>query len=228
MNRMRGAGAATAIGMSLCLAGCASAPLPQAMRGAPPAPRESFSYQAASDRDIRVTVGEVLIKGDPDFIPADPNWLQVRVTVANVGSRTIRYQETKERLADGRVVAGAQSATELMKAPDYVKTAGVGTAGIIAGGLLFPPAALIGGAVMAFGPMFQANRSQHLLEKVQQAGLHPGAVAPGTTVSGFEFVPAVSGQTGLIVFYEAGGASQSLSIRRSSAAPGASGHALNH
>jgi len=51
----------------------------------------------------------------------------------------------KEALTDGNVVASAQSPTELMKQPSFLKsrlaTVGVGTAGMLVGAFLFPPAA---------------------------------------------------------------------------------------
>jgi hypothetical protein len=73
----------------------------------------------------------------------------------------------KEALTDGTVVASAQSPTELMRQPSFLKcgltTVGVGTPGMLVGAFLFPPAALVSGGAIAFAPMFQADRVQRTL-----------------------------------------------------------------
>ena len=185
---------------------------------APDAPRETFSYRPAADRNIRVVVDRVVLRGDPDFIPSDPNWLQVRLTVSNVAARTVTLGDVKQRLADGRVVNAARDSAELQKAPNFVKDAAVGagaaTAGMVAGTLLFPPLALVGGAAFLMGPLMSANRMMRTEARFTQTSLRTGALAPGTSSSGYVFFPAVTGQTGFIVFYESDGMSQSLPIVR--------------
>lgn len=181
-------------------------------------PTEQFSYQPAANHDLRVTVGEVVGHENPNFIPGDPNWLQIRMTLSNVGSRTLSFTSAKEQLADGTVIDSASSAAELLKPPSMVATTagivGVGAAGMVVGALLFPPATLISGAAILFGPMFMADRMQATIDRVSREGLRVGPIAPGTSVSGYLFVPAVHGQTGLIVFYEVGGSQESLIVAR--------------
>lgn len=190
--------------------------------GGPRAPEaialEAFSYEAASSRDVRVSVDQVVIAGQPGFIPSDPNWLQIRMTVSNVGSRTVSLTKVQEQLEGGVVLNAAQGAGELIKPPNLVRegliTTGVGTAGMIVGSFLFPPAAIIGGALIAFRPMFEGDRVGRMAERLSRESLRVGPIAPGTSAQGWIFVPAVRGQTGLIVFYEVGGSSESLAIPR--------------
>lgn len=204
------------------LAGCASDNFPgvpgvgTAARVTPPP--ELFSYAAASDRSVRITVGQVVSRGEQGFIPSDPNWLQVPVTVSNIGSRTISFSDVKAQLADGTVVNSASTASELLKPPSMVTTTagimGLGAASTLIGAFIFPPAALIGGAAIALAPAFMGDRVARTVERLNREGLHPGPIAPGTSVAGVVFLPAVRGQTALIVFYEVGGSSESLRVDR--------------
>lgn len=195
-----------------------SVPIPGMGNRQAQAPTERFAYEPASNRDVRITVGGVIGHADPDFIPGDPNWLQVRVTISNVGERTIRFTEAKEQLVDGTVLGSARSATELLKPPNMVATTagimGVGAAGMVIGSLLFPPAALLSGAAIVLGPMFMADRMAKTVERVNREGIQAGPIAPGTSTSGLLFVPAVTGQTALLVFYEVGGSQESLVVQR--------------
>jgi hypothetical protein len=201
------------------VAGCASGGMGF---GAPQAPAaialETFAYDAVSDRDVRVSVDQVILAGQPGFIPSDPNWLQLRFTVSNVGGRTVSLTRVQEQLEGGIVPDAAQGAGELIKPPNLVRegliTTGVGTAGMVAGMFLFPPAALVGGALIAFRPMFDGYRVGRMAERLWRESLRVGPIAPGTAVQGWVFVPAVRGQTGLIVFYDVGGSSESLAIPR--------------
>lgn len=211
------------VAASVLLAGCASSGMPNVsipgMGGRQAqTPTEQFAYLPASNRDLSVTIGGVVGHADPDFIPGDPNWLQIRVTIANVGTRTIRFTEAKEQLADGTVLGSARSPSELLKPPNMVATTagimGVGTAGMVIGSFLFPPAALLSGAAIVFGPMFMADRMAKTVERVNREGIQAGPIAPGTSTSGLLFVPAVTGQTTLLVFYEVGGSQESLVVER--------------
>jgi hypothetical protein len=191
--------------------------------GVPQAPAaialETFGYDVVSNRDVRASVDQVIMAGQPGFIPSDPNWLQLRFTVSNVGSRTVSLTRVQEQLEGGMVLDAAQGAGELIKPPNLVRegliTTGVGTAGMVAGVFLFPPAALVGGALIAFRPMFEGDRVGRMAERLSREGLRVGPIAPGTAAQGWVFVPAVRGQTGLIVFYDVGGSSESLAIPRS-------------
>lgn len=211
------------VAASVLLTGCASSGMPDmsipGMGGRPAqAPTERFVYLPASNRDVSVTVASVVGHADPDFIPSDPNWLQIRLTIANTGNRTIRFTEAKEQLADGTVIGSARSASELLKPPSMVATTagimGFGTAGMVIGSLLFPPAALVSGAAIVLGPMFMADRMTRTVERLNREGIQAGPIAPGTSASGLLFVPAVTGQTALLVFYEVGGSQESLVVER--------------
>ena len=181
-------------------------------------PAEHFSYDPAANRNVRVAVAEVVSHGDPDFIPSDPNWIQVRLTVSNIGNRTISFTDAKAQLANGTVLGSARAASELLKPPSMVATTagmmGMGAASTLVGAFIFPPAAIIGGAAMVLGPMFMADRMAKTVERVNREGIQAGPVAPGTSTSGLLFVPAVTGQTALIVFYEMGGSSESIVVSR--------------
>ena len=207
----------------ILLTGCSSMnsmTMPSFTKAAPKAdmPRETFSYKPAVNGNLRVEVETITLAADPGFIPTDPNWLQMQVKVTNIGKQTINLTRISERLADGHVLASASSGGELIKPPSMVKemavTTGVGVGGMMVGAMLFPPAMLLSGAYMAFRPMFVGDKVAKVAERLNQEGLHVGPIAPGTSMSGLIFVPAVTGQTGLITFYEVGGATQSLSISR--------------
>jgi hypothetical protein len=212
----------TGLGIALAgvlMTGCASGGMGF---GGPRAPQaialESFSYEAPSNRDVQIRVDEVLIAGQPGFIPSDPNWLQIRMTVTNVSGRTVNLTRVQEQLEGGVVLPAAQSAAELVRPPNLVRegliTTGVGAAGMAVGALLFPPAALVGGAIIAFRPLFEGDRVGRLAERLSRESLRVGPIAPGTATRGWVFVPAVRGQTGLIVFYEVGGSSESVAVLR--------------
>ncbi|MBX9803402.1 MAG: hypothetical protein K2Y04_11635 [Caulobacteraceae bacterium] len=182
------------------------------------APTERFVYLPASNGDLSVSVASVVGHADPDFIPSDPNWLQIRLTITNTGNRTIRFTEAKEQLADGTMIGSARSAGELLKPPSMVATTagiiGVGTAGMVVGSLLFPPAALVSGAAIVLGPMFMADRMTRTVERLNREGIQAGPIAPGTSASGLLFVPAVTGQSALLIFYDVGGSQESLVVQR--------------
>lgn len=213
--------AATAI--ALALGGCAQT----GMSGVPgfagqersATSGEIFSYAGASDRNLRVEAGPVLMAGDQGFAPSDANWLQVRLRVTNTSSRVVTVMQARERLADGRVVNGATGPQDITEAPNYLgdatMTLGLGAAGTIVGSMLFPPAAIAASAAALFVPIFRNNRRQRTTEWFMREALLPGSsVAPGTSVEGYVFVPAVVGQEALILFYTAGGSEHSLTIPR--------------
>lgn len=204
---------------STLVSGCAGGPMGLGGSRPPEAiARESFSYEAAANRHLRVEVDQVIMAGQPDFIPSDPNWLQIRMTVTNLGERTLSLTSVQEVLEGGVVLPSAQSAGELIEPPNLVRegliTTGVGAAGMAVGYLLFPPAAILGGALIAFRPMFAGDRVGRMAERLNRESLRVGAIAPGTAVRGWVFVPAVRGQTGLVVVYEAGGSTESLTLPR--------------
>lgn len=194
--------------------------LPGQSQEQPEAAPETFAYAPANDRDVQVTVGRIVFPGERDFIPQDRNWLQVQVRITNVGNRTITISGVKEKLTDGTVVASAQSPDELVKPPSFAKssltTIGVGTAGMLAGAFIFPPLAIAASSAAVLAPMFQADRMQKTITDAQKQGLRAEAIAPGTSAAGYVFLPAVRGQAGLIVFYQADGTTKSIEVHRTS------------
>ena len=97
---------ASILAVAITVAGCASSG--PGLSGARPPEAlaaESFAYEAFSNRDVRVSVDRAVLAGQADFIPSDPNWLQLRVTVANVGNRTINLTQIQEQLERGTNIA---------------------------------------------------------------------------------------------------------------------------
>ncbi len=176
-------------------------------------PTEAFSYAPAADGRVRVEIEAVQSHEDKDFIPTDPNWIQVKVRITNTGSRTINLTGSGERLADGSVLHDAQHGSDIVRPPSVGKTLLMSSGGII-GALIFPPAALIGVAADVAMPFMTAAKLERVAERLNREGLRGGPLAPGTSVSGLIFLPAVTGQTGLILFYDDAGKTQSLSIPR--------------
>jgi len=196
------------------LSGCASTALPHLTETAPKTAAEHFAYQPASNGQVRVEVDNVVMKGDPDFIPTDPNWIQLRVRITNVGSHTITVSGGGEQLANGTVVRSAQSGNDIVKPPSVGKQLLMSSGGLV-GALVFPPALLLGVAADVALPIYSAGKLEKVVNRVNTEALRVGPVAPGTSVSGLIFVPAVTGQTGLILFYDEGGRTQSIAIPRS-------------
>jgi len=81
---------------------------------------ERFAYAPATDRSVRVTVERALTYQDDGFLPKDRNWIQVELSVANVGARPVQITDVRARFADGAVLATAQTPTELAKPPREV------------------------------------------------------------------------------------------------------------
>lgn len=181
-------------------------------------PQETYAYHPAADAHLRVEVQSVSTFRDQGYIPSDPNWLQIRLRITNVGSQTAGLTRAGERLTDGTVLNAAQSGHELIRPPSMVRemamNTGLGIGTMAAGALLFPPAAIIGGALMAFRPMFAADQVGRIGERINQEGLRVGPIAPGTAVQGLVFFPAVTGQDGLVLFYEVNGQDRSIVIDR--------------
>ncbi len=203
---------ASVFGLML-LSGCASTGIPSLTESAPKTASEHFAYAPASNGHVRVEVDNVVMKGDPDFIPTDPNWVQLRVRITNVGSRTITVSGGGEQLANGTVVRNAQTGNDIVKPPSVGKQLLMSSGGII-GALVFPPALLLGVAADVALPIYSAGKLERVVKRVNTEALRVGPVAPGTSVSGLIFVPAVTGQTGLVLFYEENGKTQSVSIPR--------------
>jgi hypothetical protein len=212
--------------LTLSLGGCADTQsltnnIP-GMHSAPSsqAPAESFSYRPAADRDINVSIDKVVTAGSPDFLPGDPSWLQLEMRIANVGSHTIKITDVREKLSDGTAVAGPTHTSELLKQPNMAKstmtTIGVGAASMVAG-MFFMPLALIGGAAIALSPSMSADGMEKKLDAINHAAMQNATLAAGTSEKGDVFLPAVAGQTGVIVFYEVDGATRTLTVERAKA-----------
>ncbi|MDF7774283.1 hypothetical protein P1X14_03395 [Sphingomonas sp. AOB5] len=182
---------------------------------------ETFAYAPASDRSIRVSVDQVLMQGQRGYLPKDRNWLQLQLTVTNVGRQTIQLSDVRARLNNGVVIAAAGTGHELAAAPSFggtaAKSLGIGVAGQVAGSLIFPPLALVAGGIGLANMLGGHESWRKRLQRIEGSLLRAQAIAPGTSVTGNVYVPAVRGQTALIVFYVAGGRSQSLVVARTGA-----------
>jgi hypothetical protein len=165
-------------------------------------------------------VDSVVLAGEPGFLPADANWLQMRVSVMNVGARPVKVTAVNGRLPDGSVVPSAQTPTQLQKPPsitgNMATTLGFGTAGILAGAFIFPPAALVGGLYGAARPMLKADRFRKRLSQINDSGLKAQSIAPTTSAAGNVWIPAVREQNALVILYEVDGQAQSLIVPRAS------------
>lgn len=182
-------------------------------------PPERFVYLPASDRNIRVTVNNVVLRGDPDYIPRANNWLQINLTIANVSRRTLTVGSVQGRLASGTLFGSAREYNNILREPtvSQIMTSGVAEgAGTAAAGLfLFPMAGLIAGAGSMVADIFTARRREQRYQRYQESVLTLGPIAPGTNLSGNVYLPALRGQDGIFVFYVLGGSDESLEIRRS-------------
>lgn len=201
------------------LGGCASVGLGGGARPPAELALEQFAYADAANGELRATVRRVIMAGDQGFIPSDPNWLQIELALENTSRRTLALTQVQEQLENGAVLASATGASELIKPPNLMRegliTTGIGVGGMAAGMLLFPPAALVGGALIAFRPLFEGDRVGRMAERLNRESLRVGPIAPGSTTQGWVFVPAVRGQTGLIIFYQqSGGNTESLVVSR--------------
>jgi len=208
---------ASIVGMAL-VAACggsgetASAGTNAASRG------ETFTYTPAQDRNLRITVDEVRLRGSAGYLPKDPNWVQLRLTVANVGSRMVQFGNVRTRLENGTVLASAVGSSDLAKPPSVGgtmgRTLGLGVAGQVAGTMIFPPLALLANGASLLGMTGGMNSWKKRTERIDAGLLHAQELAPGTRISGDVYIPAVRGQTALIAFYAIEGRSQSLTIQR--------------
>ena len=75
---------------------------------------ETFTYAPAENGLIRVSVDKVTMRGDRGYLPNDANWLQMRITVANVGKRAVSFRDFRARLENGQVIAAADEIDELL------------------------------------------------------------------------------------------------------------------
>ena len=198
----------------IALTGCSSMPTVSSLTGgAPEQPREAFAYRAATDGRVRVDVESVTLKGESGFIPTDRNWLQVNIRITNKSGRMIEVSEVGERLVDGTVIKAAKSAEDLVK-PPLIKDMAVSSGLTVGTMMFFPPMAVAGAIAGVAYPLYSANKSGRLMERLNQEGLHQGPIAPGTSTTGLIFLPAVKDQAGLILFYEVDGKKQSIVIER--------------
>lgn len=190
---------------------------------APARPSEAISYTPSSDRDVRVSVTSVVMPGKKGYLPKDRNWLQLHVSVSNIGKRPIEFINIRERLSSGTVVASATSSFELAKPPStgatVGKTLGIGVAAQAAGMFIFPPAAIL---VNAIGLTGLGHESwQKRMKRIDAGILNTQTIAPNTGAEGDVYVPALHDHTGLIVFYTRDGRSETLTLSRQANPPAA-------
>jgi hypothetical protein len=171
------------------------------------AAQDSVSYETSADKNIRVSVADIVTSNNKSFLPKDKNWLQLRVNVANTSGRPVSLDEVKVKLANGTVISAATAATDLAKAPTVTgtvaKSGGIMAAGQIAGYMVFPPLALVASGVALFSLLGGHESWRSRQKKIEASLLERQTIAPGTSVEGLVFVPALRDQTALIVFYTA-------------------------
>jgi hypothetical protein len=201
-----------------CAGGGGSGLLPS--KKAADTPVETFAYQQASDRALSVKVTQTLTFRDKDFLPNDRNWLQMELSVANVGKRPVQITDVRAKLAGGEVIASAANISDLAKPPSLTgqtaKSMGINAAGQMAGMMLFPPLALIAGTAGLFSSFGGADRLGKKMKTIEGRSLQKQSLAPGTSASGLVFVPAVRGQTALMLFYTVDGRTEVVTVPRAS------------
>lgn len=215
-------GISALLALSLVASGCASTDMMPRLGGAGAAPSaitgETFEFRPVQNADVSISISRATIAGQPDFLPGDPNWVQLHMAVENRGQHPISVTQVQIRLVDGRTLRSASGAQELMKPPSFVASTaanvGIGTAGMLVGAFLFPPAAIVGGLAMVFMPMFSADRLQARLAELDSRSLRAEAVVPGSYVDGLVFVPAVTGIDQVVVVYSRDGAARSVFLER--------------
>lgn len=206
----------------------------QAPARSPPeaVPPETFAYLPANDVNLRVTINNVVLRGDPEFIPRADNWIQINMTIANVGRRTLTVNSVQGRLASGALFAAAQAYDNILREPSVnqmmVSNSAAAVGGMAAGYLIFPPAAVLVGAANLVGGMINRGRRERRQRHYSETVLTPGPLAPGTNMSGNVYLPAIRGQTGLLIFYVAAGSDESLEVRRAPSAPTLAGSGAAH
>lgn len=181
--------------------------------------RETFAYAPAADRNVRVVINRATVRGEDGFIPKDPNWLQLHVTMTNIGRRPVTLTAVQEQVNGGVVLSWAMSSADIQKTPNIgrsaAKTIGIGAAGSLAGTFIFPPLAVVGALLRGKSMMGGTKNSLRVQNDFSATALRASTIVPGTSMSGNVFVPAVRGQTGLIVLYSVGAQQQSLVVPRS-------------
>ena len=187
------------------------------------APAEPLVTDApAEDGNIRIVVDEVIAPGAPGYLPKNKNWLQLHVTITNKGSSIIGFTDLRERLSNGTVVEPAKSIAELKKPPNFTGSAGkqlgLGTAGHMAGMFIAPPLALAAGVASLFGNTLGLDKKAKRDAKLQRSMLNATPIAPGTSVAGAVYLPALRDHNGLIAFYSADEKLRSLALQRTDAA----------
>ena len=195
----------------------------QSAQAAQPVPPESFSYFPASDRNLRVTVNSVVLHGQPEFIPKAANWIQINVTVANIGRRTLNVGSIQGKLSSGMLFAGARGFENILREPtaseivgsSYAQ-AGVGAAASL---FIFPPAGIIVGMAGMAKDLIGMGKRERRQQRYQESLFTVGPIAPGTSIGGNVYLPALRGQDGMIVFYTLAGSDESLEVRRMPVVP---------
>jgi hypothetical protein len=176
------------------------------------------SYAVAEDRNIRISVDEVLMAGMPGYLPKDKNWLQLHVTVTNKSSAMAGFTDLRQRMTNGTVIEPARVYTELNKPPTYTgmvgKQVAIGGAAQMAAMFIAPPLMLVGSVATLFGGTLGLDKRQKKNARLQKSMLSATPIAPGTSVTGSVYVPALQDHNGLVVFYSDNGGTKSLTLQR--------------
>lgn len=211
--------------VAVALVALACAPIPVAAKEKEAvAPTETYAYAPAQDRSIRIVVDSVRTRGEPGYNPNKAGWLQLHITISNVGKDVVSVQAVRVQLSNGQTLNPALTVAELAKPPaslstQLAKQVGITTAGMVAASFVAPPVAIIGGLGALFGASRSLDKSGKRAAQVASQMLNPGDLAPGGMATGDVYLPAAPNQTGLIAFYYVDMHAHTLSVRRVQPAP---------
>lgn len=179
--------------------------------------RPSFSYASASDGVLRVNVESVTFHGDAGFVPADRNWIQLRLIVRNEGREPVMLSSIRGRLPDGTIFASAHSIAETQKPPNIARdaavTGGVMAAGHMAGMFLFPWAGVLTGVAIQGADVVRQGRRNERLDG-RGRDLVIGQIPPNSQLVGNVYLPALKDQSEVLVSYVGSRGERTVTLRR--------------
>ncbi len=174
-------------------------------------------YTGASDKSVKVSVVKVVYANNKDeFLPNNPNWAQFTVSFENIGKPMVSLDSVKVKQNSGVLLNSASSTIQLAKAPDAMaevgKSTGIIAAGQFAGAFIFPPLALVSGALAMFGLGDGTKKWSKRMEAIDASALSTGAVPPQSLVNGNIYLPAVQDQKELVFLYSIDGKARQLTV----------------
>ena len=174
-------------------------------------------YTGASNGDLAVAVTAVHYAFEKDdYLPKDPNWAQITLRVENVSGEVISLEAAKSKQTSGVVLDSAGTVVQLAEPPDVgtqmAKTGGIAVAGHMAGMLIFPPLAILGGIGALLGMNNSQKKWKRQMETIEASALRTGLLPSDGVAEGKIYIPATTEQAELVIFYKKRDALQSLAI----------------